>query len=1272
MGRIGRGVVRNSIYLRNFPSTPFSHSPASFYRPMIVVDQIKKGQQVWVLDGAAYVRGAVLEVTEEISTVAFEDGRTVTCAQEAVFPSNPSLLDGVDDLTRLSHLHEAGILCVLRDRFGGGLEGMSRKEIYTHAGPVLIAVNPFQSLPDLYAPGQVNHFVRRPAMGVGANDVERYRPHIFLTADKAFKEMRLRGKSQSIIITGESGAGKTETTKFVMQYVAGLVGGGGLGSLSPNGLNVPNGSKQKPNDVCQTTSMETRVLETNPILEAFGNAKTLHNNNSSRFGKLIDIHFEQLGGASGADDGEDVLDMADATGQLGVRMCGARIETYLLEKSRVVHQLTGERNYHVFYQLIRGADAGIKQACLIDGMDVGDFAYLNKSGCDAIGGVDDAEEFGRVCGAMSDIGITAEQQLGFWKTLACILFLGNVEFDRVSDDAVAVRGSPALDNAAALMGVGVEAMEKALSKKTMTVGGDVITMEMNMETAQDVRDALAKFLYEAQFRDLVGKVNDGICESHIRGANGQGLSPSKVLSLSLLDIYGFECFQTNSFEQLCINYANERLQQQFAAHLFKLEQAMYEEEGVDWTYVEFEDNQACVDLIEAKPPAGLGILTLLDEECLFPKGTDATFSEKVCKTHSAHERFAFNANKPDEAFTVHHYAGPVTYSAGHFLDKNRDTLNPDLVSLVRSSDSPYLVSLSEHMGGTTKSLGPGAKKMASSVGSRFREQLKVLLDRLDASQLHFVRCIKPNASQQPSRFDDALVLHQLKCCGILEVARIARAGYPTRYGHKEFAERYKLFLPEDHGSPLENSVAILKLFGVDEDAYQVGKTKLFFRAGVLGHLEDHVVSVTEACLRIQTVYRMHRCRDPFLRKRESALRIQSAYRMRQARIEYKELRRVKTAAACRVQSSFRGWREREEFLRVFSASVALQRWWRQELLRKKILERVAMEKEREEQERLAHAALAAAAVVPVLVGNTEVAPSDDLLGGHNPFCDEFSMTEDEIRNILRMAAAGQLVEAGPTDTAANPRPTSPDSALQQLQKINVELQKQIEDLKDENALLVDEQARQLSLSAKKQMTKSRVVAISADAGSPRSASSVSIMSYSDLQETENNESERVSNAGVRREMSFGRAGPEGAVAGLSAELSKKGPIFADDAAFIREVHEGVSLAPNMDPDFEIKRLIVRYKTWSRDFKARLKATQSSLKASKGACPSLLEQSSSQALTSPSTRPSTISLPLTCSAHTRSPGTTSMPRAYVSASARPIGDPVNHSAKKGIFKKLLKS
>ena len=1210
------------------------------------LEEIKKGQQVWVLadassaSPASFMRGTVTDATDDSTVTVSLDSVAVlsTYHRSDVFLANPSMLDGVDDLTRLTHLHEAGILNVLNDRFksrsppnGAGGATNASKEIYTHAGPVLIAVNPFQSLPELYAPGLVDHYVGRPAVGVEATDVDKYRPHIFLTADKAFKEMQVKGKSQSIIITGESGAGKTETTKFVMKYVAGLVSGGRRDAVDRDQDRDREGHSQFGTHANQT-SMETKVLETNPILEAFGNAKTLHNNNSSRFGKLIDIHFE----CAKAD--------VSTHAQSVTRMCGARIETYLLEKSRVVHQLAGERNYHVFYQLIRANNTDVKVACMLEGMDVGDFAYLNKSGCSEIRGVDDADEFGRVCGAMSDIGITEAQQLGFWKTLACILYLGNVEFEEVSDDAVAVKQSVALERAAALMGVGVQALERALSTKVMVAGGDVITMELNLEAAQDVRDALAKFLYEAQFRDLVGKVNNGISESGAAagGVGGVTSKDSKVLSLSLLDIYGFECFQTNSFEQLCINYANERLQQQFAAHLFKLEQAMYEEEGVDWTYVEFEDNQACVDLIESKPPAGLGILTLLDEECLFPKGTDATFSEKVCKTHSAHERFAFNVNKPGEAFTVNHYAGPVTYSSDHFLDKNRDTLNPDLMNLVQSSEFEYLASLSAHMGGSTAKSGQSApglnKKMASSVGSRFREQLKALLERLDTSQLHFVRCIKPNASQQPMLFEDTLVLHQLKCCGILEVARIARAGYPTRYGHREFAERYKLFLPEDLGSPLENSVALLELFGVDTSAYQVGKSKLFFRAGVLGHLEDHVVRATEACLRIQTVFRMHRYREPFVKKRNNALTIQAVFRMHQARIEYEELRRIKTAAASRVQSSFRGWRERSEYLRVLSASISLQRWWRQELLRQKIAQCVELEKEKEriiseaKEREAALLAANAAASIPAVAAVAAVASA----GSNSSLCEEFDMTEDEIRSVLKKVADGLLVDKAANADEDNNRPLSPDAALQQLQRINVELQREIDDLKDENALLVDQQARQLSTSAKKQMSKSRVVAISADAGSPRSASSVSIMSYSDLQEAENNGSERVpSSGGVRREMSFGRAGPEGAVAGLSAELSKKGPIFTDDAAFIREVHEGVSLAPNMDPDFEIKRLIVRYKTWSRDFKARLKATQTSLKSAKG-------------------------------------GSSKGP-SYVNASARPIGDPVNHSASKrggNLFNKLL--
>jgi len=376
-----------------------------------------------------------------------------------------------------------------------------------------------------------------------------------------------KNASQSILITGESGAGKTETTKFVMKYLAGLAGG---------------------------TGMEDRVLETNPILEVFGNAKTIHNKNSSRFGKLIEIYFNRSRAIS-----------------------GALIQTYLLEKSRVVHQLPGERNYHIFYQLCRGAAHEDRVACSLPAPeDLTTFAYLSGSGCTDIAGVNDAADFAEVQRAMTDVGIDPEQQQGIWRVLAAVLWLGNIEFvpsGRDSSDAVNVADTDtsthALHTAAELLSVPEEALAQALTRRRMVAGGELITRELSMDAALENRDAFAKAIYEAQFRWLVNQIN--VALKSVRSA--------ATTSLCILDIYGFECFHENSFEQLCINYANERLQQQFAAHLFKLEQAAYEEEGVDWKRVDFEDNQECVDLIEARPPVGVGLLSLLDEECMFPK-----------------------------------------------------------------------------------------------------------------------------------------------------------------------------------------------------------------------------------------------------------------------------------------------------------------------------------------------------------------------------------------------------------------------------------------------------------------------------------------------------------------------------------------------------------------------------------------------------------------------------------------------------------------------------
>ena len=524
------------------------------------LEGLGKGSRVWYRTKSGVWQQATLQsISGSTCSLATDSpngegtGKPTTAILSEVLPANPPLLEQVPDLTTLSFLNEPSILHTLHQRY-------NQDAIYTHAGPVLIAVNPFKNV-ELYTPEHVQHYVNRPPSG---SESTGYDPHIFLTADKAYKQMLANKASQSILITGESGAGKTETTKFVMKYLAGLAGG---------------------------TGMEDRVLETNPILEAFGNAKTIHNKNSSRFGKLIEIYFNR-----------------------SHSICGALIQTYLLEKSRVVHQLPGERSYHIFYQLCRGATPEERAECLLP-KTLEDFAYLNKSGCNSINGVDDAQEFKVVKNAMAAVGISAEQQRGIWKVLSAVLWLGNISFIPVkhrNSDAVDVAGGAsgqALESAAQLLGIPPASLAAALTTRRMVAGGEEITRELSLDVAIENRDALAKAVYEAQFRWLVNQINEALTTGRAAAAT----------SLCILDIYGFECFQENSFEQLCINYANERLQQQFAAHLFKIEQDVYEEEGVDWAHVEFQDNQECVDMIEARPPSGVGLLSLLDEECMFPK-----------------------------------------------------------------------------------------------------------------------------------------------------------------------------------------------------------------------------------------------------------------------------------------------------------------------------------------------------------------------------------------------------------------------------------------------------------------------------------------------------------------------------------------------------------------------------------------------------------------------------------------------------------------------------
>ncbi|KAK9810086.1 hypothetical protein WJX72_004563 [[Myrmecia] bisecta] len=1054
------------------------------------LEGLDKGSRVWYKASANEWRLGTLQSSAEKAecSLALDSergegcGQVITVQTSLLVPANPKILDGVNDLTTLSYLNEASILHDLRQRYGAD-------DIYTHAGPVLIAINPFKRVP-LYAPEIIQHYKARQ----GSQQADGYEPHVFLTADKAYKAMCTNSKSQSLVISGESGAGKTETTKIAMQYLAGLAGG---------------------------TGVEGQVLSTNPLLEAFGNAKTLRNNNSSRFGKLIDIYFNN-----------------------SRHICGALIQTYLLEKSRVVHQLPGERNYHIFYQICRGLNAEERQQLRIPADTLEAFRYLRTSGCTSIDGVDDGADLADVKKAMTAVGIAPAKQANIFQLLAAILWLGNIEFDVKTDDSVTVRRDAPLANAAALLQCSEDALASALSTRKITAGGETISMDLKLESAIDTRDALAKAAYAALFRWLVEQINVAL-------AVGKRKSDT---SLSILDIYGFECFKENSFEQLCINYANERLQQQFNKHLFKLEQEAYATEGIDWAHVEFEDNQECVDLIENRPPKSVGIISLLDEECMFPKATDSTFSAKLRENLTSNKRFSYNPKVPTDDFAVEHYAGEVVYSCHKFLDKNKDSLSPDLVELMETSGEPLLQHLAAEIAKTQE------KRGSQTVGSRFRDQLKDLIQRLDQTELHFVRCIKPNGAQVADRFDAPLILHQLRCCGVLEVTRIARAGYPTRYLHTHFADRYLVLLSAASQRKLARAPAldvckrVLEEYRIDRSMFQIGHTKLFFRAGVLGQLEDTWARIQRSVLTIQSTYRMLRCRRVFRHQRACASRIQARQRGRQARA-------LKARAdVTRIQMA---WRRRQVGKRVAVRMAARQK--------EEAVQSVIREARRHEEEQF------------------------ESIKAH------FGVNNRAIRDILEL---WQLHVEQPVSPDVERPAVLSASAYQQIamwEEYAVKLEEQMKLLLQDNELL-----QKGLISVHKTIGSEDLQGMlewsGRQSGSP-GAPAGTISAHSD--EYFDPDSATLSAdvldspgaqvpilaSGQREAVASGRKYVEK----LQEEFERKQALFQDDAAFIQEVKEGRSHAEGMNPDVELRNLKLRFDAFRKDFKARLMDTGDILK-----------------------------------------------------------------------------
>ncbi|KAJ4745293.1 Myosin-2 [Rhynchospora pubera] len=737
--------------------------------------------------------------------------KVITVSPDVLLPANPSILDGVDDLIQLSYLNEPSVLHNLCVRF-------SRNFVYTKAGPVLIALNPFKEVP-LYGKDLISAY----------REKQMDSPHVYAIADAAFTGMMRDGINQSIIISGESGAGKTETAKIAMHYLAALGGESG---------------------------MEYQILQTNSILEAFGNAKTSRNDNSSRFGKLIEIHFSST-----------------------QKICGAKIQTFLLEKSRVVQRASGERSYHIFYQLCAGAPPDIKDKLKIK--EVMDYDYLKKGNCLRIDGVDDAKQFKMLMKALDTMEMAKEDQMKVFSILSAVLWLGNIKFSVIdSENHVEVLSNEGLTNAAKLLGCKIKDLKAVLSTRKIHAGSDHITQKLTLIQATDGRDALAKAMYASLFDWLVERINKSLkigdnCRS------GQ--------SISILDIYGFESFHKNGFEQFCINYANERLQQHFNRHLFKLEQEEYVDDGIDWTRVEFVDNTDCLNLFEKKP---LGLFSLLDEESTFPKATDLTFANKI--TEHLNSNPCFKAERGG-TFGICHYAGEVSYDASGFLEKNRDPLHSEYINLLLSCQNQLAKLFASKMSSVSQKKSNHRTSFDGqkhTVGTEFKAQLFKLMQQLESTTPHFIRCIKPNSRHRAGLYDSELVSHQLRCCGVLEVVRICRAGYPTRFTHQQFAERYGLLFMGQTSSqePLSISVAILQQFNIAPEMYQVGYTKIFFRAGQIAVLEESRNRVIQGIIWAQKVFRGMQARREYQVLRKNATIMQSFIRRWLARKQFKDLK----------------------------------------------------------------------------------------------------------------------------------------------------------------------------------------------------------------------------------------------------------------------------------------------------------------------------------------------------------------------------------------------
>ncbi|KAG3149423.1 Myosin-16 [Phytophthora idaei] len=817
------------------------------------------------------------------ATIEADEAQDVRMANELAAGQT---LAGVENLDALTHLHEPAFVDYLAQRYGVD-------KVYCRSGAVLIAVNPFKHIAGLYD----LHKYREEMPGWTALP-----PHVFSIAEGAYRSLRRRlhepgasKKNQTILVSGESGAGKTETTKFIMNYLA----------ESSQDTTATASSKRK------RAISGSELLSANPILESFGNARTLRNDNSSRFGKFVRMFFE----------GHEL--------DTSLRMVGTSVETYLLEKVRVVHQNDGERNFHVFYELLAGANDDMKKELQLESLSAQEFQYVNGGQCfQRNDGVRDDKQFQLVLRSMKVLGFTDVEQGAIWKILSALLHLGNVLFVASSEDegeedngtasapcrlASALPSSLTvqehLDIVSKLFAVDQEELVSALTTRKISVGGETFHSNLSLAQCGDARDAMARSLYAFVFQFLVSKVNSASPQVQPMSPANKTANKDTTPCIAVLDIFGFEEFEVNQFEQFCINYANEKLQYQFIQDILLTEQQAHIEEGIKWNAVDYEDNSQCLEMVEQRPS---GIFSLLDEECVVPKGSDAGFARKLYQRLQEHSNFsASRTEQADFAFQVHHYAGNVRYQAEGFCEKNKDQPNAELFSVLGKTSDSHLRELFEFFKASELAelqLGQPKLRRRSSVlsavgiGSQFKQQLASLLDVVQQTQTHYIRCIKPNDESASDQFDMAKVSSQLRYGGVLKAVEIMRQSFPVRMSHSDFVKQYRLLATTKPSWTAGDLIETLKV-----DQAEVGRTRVFLRQQAFDQLEKRRERViTESAVKLQSSWRGRQQRGVYIRQLQVLWSIQVRWK---AILEKKRRITRRDKAARMIQHSVRFWEQ---------------------------------------------------------------------------------------------------------------------------------------------------------------------------------------------------------------------------------------------------------------------------------------------------------------------------------------------------------------------------